>query len=57
MIQRNDADWQRLCGELGRLCGEVVTLTRMVAERDAELADARRQIAAMQQPPEKEGAG
>ena len=58
MLTRTDADWQALCAELGRLCGEVVTLRRAVAERDAELRDARLLIAAMradrapQAPPE-----
>lgn len=49
MIERTDADWQQLCSEVGRLCGEVVTLRRVAVEREAELADARAQIAAMQQ--------
>lgn len=47
MIVRTEADWQALCAELGRICGEVVALRRMVAERDAELRDARLLIDAM----------
>lgn len=39
-IQRTEADYQRLCAEVGRLCGDVVTLTRAVGERDAELSEA-----------------
>lgn len=58
-IERTDADWQALTREVGRLFGDTLTYQRVLAERDAEIRDLRRQLAAsqdqLQRPPNREG--
>jgi hypothetical protein len=41
MIERTAADWEALTREYGRLAGDLLTYQRVLAERDAEVADLR----------------
>mgnify|MGYP001594512208 CR=1 FL=1 len=51
---RSEAAWQRLVAELGRVFGEMVSAQDMVNERDAEIADLKRQLALEQDQLQKE---